>query len=407
MSIAPELTSISQALAAIGEAVRALPVTKMRLSDALGCTLAAEVKTDIDYPPFDKAMMDGFAVQSSCCQADSSRLRIVGEVAAGAVAGSVVGAGEALRINTGAPVPAGADAVIMIENVEISPDGREIVTQARPKPGDHIARRGVDIRAGEVVLTAGTSLGPAQIAAAAAAGAATVRVHRRPRMSILVTGDELVDMTTAPSAGQIRNSNGPCLLALAAASHCEVVDLGTVGDDKAELAARIQEGLRADVLCITGGMSMGQHDYVPGLLREAGVRLEVQKIAIKPGKPTAFGVGPAGQLVFGLPGNPVSCFVCFLIFVRPALAGLQGHPVEMPSTIPAELELPLKPAGPRAEFIPARLRQVEPGRWQVAATAWQGSGDPFGLARSNGLMVRAAHAPVSPSGSIIPVVPLD
>lgn len=401
------LARISDTLEIIGRYVRPLDTCVVPLDQALGLTLAGSIQCDIDYPPFDKAMMDGFAVRAMDCQSPGTSLHIAGEIPAGGQADREVASGQAVRINTGAPLPPGADAVVMIEHAEISPDGQSVVIRDSVRPGQHIARRGVDIRAGDVVLAAGTHIGPAQIAALAAAGAGQVEVCRRPRVAVLVTGDELVDISTQPGPGQIRNSNGPCLLALARQAGCEVVDLGVVGDDRPRLAERLREGLAADVLCITGGMSMGQHDYVPGVLAEVGVRLEVQKIAIKPGKPTAFGVGPAGQLIFGLPGNPVSCFVGFTVFVRAALAGLQGREVAPPPTIPAALECPLRPAGARAEYIPACLRPDEAGGWRVSPVRWQGSGDPFGLARANGLIVRAADAPGLEAGEIVGVVLIE
>lgn len=399
------LASIADVLAAIARYARPLAAIELPLPESRGLTLAEAVLSDLDSPPFDKAMMDGFAVRAEDCQQPPATLRVVGEVLAGALPQRPVGTGEAIRINTGAAMPAGADAVVMVERTELSADGRQVIVNEKLAPGRHVAARGVDIRAGEVILEAGTRVGAAPIAALAAGGATAVRVYRRPRLAVLVTGDELVDPAVQPVGAQIRNSNGPCLLALAREAGCEVVDLGVVGDDKEELSRRIRQGLSADVLCVTGGMSMGQRDYVPEALTEAGVRLEVQKISIKPGKPTAFGVGPAGQLVFGLPGNPVSCYVCFVVLVRAALAALQGREAGLPPTIPAVLEGGLRPAGSRAEYIPAHLEGDAHGHWRVRPARWQGSGDPFGLGRSNGLIVREAGAPAAQAGSLVRVVP--
>jgi molybdopterin molybdotransferase len=225
-------------------------------------------------------------------------------------------------------------------------------------------------------------------------------------MAVLVTGDELVPVEARPSGGQIRNSNGPCLRALAAEAGCEVIDLGVVGDDRSLLAARVGDGLQADVLCITGGMSMGQHDYVPEVLAGFGVRTEVQKIAIKPGKPALFGVGSRDQIVFGLPGNPVSCLVCFLIVVRAALSAMQGR-AAMPGMVAATVTAPLPATRGREEYLPARLEQTSRAAWSVTPVRWGGSGDPFGAAAANGLLVRDANAPAAEAGAMVPVVPLE
>ncbi len=398
------LTPISEALAAIERAVHRLPVTRLPLEQAAGLTLATGIVCDIDYPPFDKAMMDGFAVRAADCRGAGTTLRVTGELAAGQVAADELLTGDAVRINTGAPLPPGADAVVVIEHVELYDDGLRMSTPDTPSPGTHVARRGSDVRAGAIVLEAGTRLGPAQVAAAAAAGAAQVEVYRRPRMAVLVTGDELVPIGKRPTGAQIRNSNGPALAALARQAGCEVIDLGIAGDDRAQLADKVAAGLQADVLCISGGVSMGQHDYVPEVLEQAGVRFDVRKVAIRPGKPIIIGVGPAGQMVFGLPGNPVSSFVCFLVFVRAAVAGLQGRAVTMPPMLSVTLDAPLPAAGQRTEFLPAQLTAGTNGEWRASPTRWQGSGDLFGLARSNGLLVREVNAPAAEAGVKVPAI---
>ncbi len=401
------LTSISDALAAIGRRIRPLEVVPLPLDQADGLTLAESIATDIDSPPFDKAMMDGFAVRSADCTGATSTLQVVAEVAAGQSHSTMLQSGQAVRINTGAPMPPGADAVVIIERADLSAEGRQMTTSERPGPGMHVSPRGSDAAAGQVVLEAGTRLGAAQIAAAAAAGGAQVRVYRRPRAAILVTGDELVPASQKPAGAQIRNSNGPCLTALARKAGCEVVDLGVARDEPAILSGKIATGLRADLLCLSGGVSMGQHDHVPQILREAGVHIEVQKIAIRPGKPMLFGIGPAGQVVFGLPGNPASAFVCFVVFVRAALAAMQGRPVGWPPMLRARLLDPLKPTGGRAEWLPARAGVDEQGQWQVAPARWTGSGDVFGLGRSNALIYRDAASPGLQTGDVVRLTLVD
>lgn len=406
--MATSLLRVQTALERIGQAVRPLPECMLAPERAMGLTLAAAVRSDIDDPPFDRAAMDGFAVRAEDCRSGTASLLIRGEVAAGGLSARPVAAGETMRINTGAPMPPGADAVAMIEKSLISPDGTRVTIQDLPRPGQHVAPRGSSVRAGDGVLPSGTRVGPAQVSALAAAGAATISVYRRPRLAVLVSGAELVEASARPSGGQIRNSNGPCLRMLAAQAGCEVIDLGVAGDQQKELSARILSGLAvADVLCVTGGMSMGQHDFVPGALEAAGVRFAFQKVAIKPGKPVGFGVGPEGQLAFGLPGNPVSCFVCFWVFIRAALAGLQGRPVAAPPTVEASLSENMPRVGDRDEYRPALLMAQASGGWLVRMTAWQGSGDAFGLARANALVVRAAHAPEAPAGSVVSAIPLE
>lgn len=440
------LATVAEAFAIVVGHIRVLPTVRLPLSEAGGMTLGEPVVCDVDYPPFDRAMMDGFAVRAADCAEAPTTLRVRGEVAAGQAPRETVNPGEALRINTGAPMPPGADAVVVIEKVTLSDDGRQVTTPETPAPGHHVAPRGSAVRAGEVVLEPGAVLGPAQIASAAAAGAAEVTVHRRPRLAVLVTGDELIPIEERPVGGQIRNSNGPCIVALARESGCEVIDLGVVADDRGLLADRIAAGLDADILCITGGVSMGQHDYVPEMLAAAGVETRLRKVAIKPGKPTLFGRGPQGQAVFALAGNPVSCFVCFQIFVRPMIVGMQGRPPEPPVMLPATLETALPPARGREEYLPARLERAEvvatgaaassgappgppaqgvplleavahaeaatratwrPVEWRVSAVRWTGSGDPFGMGRANGLIVRPANAPAAEAGTTVAVIPLS
>ncbi len=401
------LATVSDALSVIARHAGALPSVRLPLAEAGGLTLAEPVVTDTDYPPFDRAIRDGFAVRSSDCAGGRTTLRIVGELLAGQVAEQALSPGEAVVINTGAPMPPGADAVVKVEHTERSADGEWMTTDQAPGPGQYVDARAGQVRAGEVVLEAGVRLGPAQVAAAAAAGAAEVVVHRRCRLAIVVTGDELIPVAERPVGGQIRNCNGLCLVGLAREAGCEVIDLGVAGDTKTLLAAKVAEALTADVACISGGVSMGDRDYVPAVLADAGVRFKVQKVAIKPGRPMVFGIGPAGQVVFGLPGNPVSCFVCFLMFVQAALAAMQGRAVSLPPDVRAVLTEPLPAAGERKEYVPGRLVRDEAGGWQAAPTPWQGSGDPFGLARANGLLVRERHAPAARVGCCLPVIPLD
>jgi molybdopterin molybdotransferase len=407
MPSSQNLLSIVEILDIIGRLARPLPTTRVPLEDARDLTLAEPVRADRDHPPFDRSLMDGFAIRTADGAGRLDTLTVIGELAAGQVPSQALAAGQAIRINTGAPIPPGADAVVMIEHTELSPNGRTVLVRQWPTSGENIVQRASNLRAGAVVLESGTRIAPAQIAAAAAAGAPKLSVYRRPRVAVLTTGNELVSAGQRPTGSQIRDCNGPCLRALAQQAGCDVTDLGIAGDDRGMLASKVAEGLAADVLCVSGGVSMGQHDYVPEILEAAGVQIAVRKAAIRPGKPMLFGMGPAGQLAFGLPGNPVSSFVCFLVFVRAALARLQGRPAGMPPTLIAKLETGLPASGARAEFLPASLATVEAGQWAVHPLRWGGSGDVFALALASGLILREPNAPPVSAGSMISVLPLQ
>ena len=410
MQPAAELVSVEEAQRIVAEAVSAggpLAPEQVALADAVGRTLAEPVHTDIDDPPFDRALMDGYAVRSGDFADGQATLTVVGSLGAGAVADRPVGVGQALQINTGAPVPPGADAVVRVERTELADDGATVRVTDQPVPGQSITPRATHLRTGEVVLEAGTRLGPPQIAAAAAAGAATVIVHRRPRVGVLVTGQELVAVDAEPGAGQIRNSNGYGLIALVQEAGCQPENLGVAADDRASLAERIEAGLACDVLCTTGGISMGQYDLVPDVLRDHDVRFGFRKVKVKPGKPTIFGVASNGGYVFALPGNPVSCFVGFWLYVAPLLRALQGGSAAPPAELAARLHGSLRSGGDRLAYIPASLWVADDGHLEAAPVAWHGSGDPFGLARANGLIVREPSGKSAESGTLIRVLPLS
>ncbi len=300
---------------AAGCGTEALPVAR-----AGGRVLAEEIRARISSPPFDKAAMDGYAVRSEDLAGLPAELEVVGEVPAGRFPQFIVGPGQAAGITTGSPVPAGADTVIMVEHTGGLDGGRVRVNRLS---GDNICAEGEDVRRGQTVLEAGAVLTPLRVGAAAAAGHPEVRVFRRPSGALLCTGSEVVEPGGEPARAQIFNANGPMLSALMDPLCRELAYLGIAGDKEGRLAALVQRGLEADVLVITGGVSVGPYDLVPRVLEEAGVRTVFHKVAIKPGKPTFFG-RTEGTLVFGMPGNPQSCFVLFKMLVEPALAALGG-----------------------------------------------------------------------------------
>ncbi|MCP4589880.1 MAG: molybdopterin molybdotransferase MoeA [bacterium] len=377
------------------------------LADALGRTLAKDVTCDLDYPPFDRAMMDGYAVRSADVSGTPVTLQVIGQGAAGAPAASKVEAGQAVQINTGAPMPPGADAVVPVEHTEPSADGAAVSILKSEPPGRHRALRASSVSAGDVVLRSGSRVGPGQIGVAASAGACRLWVFPPPVVAVLATGDEIVDVARVPQGAQIRNSNSYVLEALIAQAGGDPRNLGNAVDDPAELEAKIRAGLAADVLCITGGISMGEFDYVPQVLRKCGVRFLVHKMRIKPGRPTIFGVSDGGTLVFGLPGNPVSAFVAFVLTTAPALAALQGRVDDGLRPVEATLKGTLKPAGDRQAYAPARVSADDDARLIAEALIWKGSSDPFGLASANGMTVQSSGEPGANNGDTVRVLLTD
>ncbi|MDX6655697.1 MAG: molybdopterin molybdotransferase [Solirubrobacteraceae bacterium] len=320
------MLSIDEARAGVLAEARGLEAEDVAVSDALGRVLAEDVPAAQDVPGFANSAMDGFAVRSGGA---GRRLRIVGESRAGAPAAVAVGEGEAVRISTGAMLPAGADAVLQIELCEV--DGDAIVLGDDVAPDRNVRHPGEDMAAGARVLAAGKPLGPAELGVAVNAGRATVRCARRPRVAILATGDELVDPGAPLGPGQIHDSNAPMLRALATQAGARATTR-RLPDDRAATEAAIGEALDgADLVVLSGGVSVGPHDHVKPALAAQGVEEVFWRVALRPGRPTWFGVRRSDQtLVLGLPGNPVSAYVTFVLFARPALAALQGADPRLP-----------------------------------------------------------------------------
>jgi molybdopterin molybdotransferase len=331
--------------------------------EALGLMLAEDVVAAGDVPAFANSAMDGFAVRAG---PSNRRLRVVGESRAGTPFTGEVHDGEAVRISTGAALPAGADAVLQIELIEV--DGDEIVLGDAVAAGRNVRDAGSDQRAGTRVLAAGTRLGPAELGVAIGAGRINVHVTPRPRVAILTTGDELMEPGTPLQPGQIHDSNGPTLAALASRAGAEVVGRGHAVDDPEATRAVIAQALdEADVVILAGGVSVGPHDHVKGALTELGVRELLWRVALRPGKPTWLGERD-GKLVLGLPGNPVSAYVTFLLFARPALAALAGADPSVPRT-----SAPLAVALPRHPDRDEMVRVYRDADGRVAPTGPQDS----------------------------------
>lgn len=321
-----DLLPVDAARDAVLAAVRPLPEEDVPLDDALGRVLTRDVVAAGDVPPFANSAMDGFAVTAG---AAGRRLRIVGESRAGTPSPVGVADGEAVRISTGAVLPAGADAVIMVERTTAHDDGT-VTVDDEAATGRNVRGAGDDLRAGTVAVPAGTVLGPAALGVAATAGAAVVRCARRPRVALLATGDELVPIGEPLPPGAIHDSNAVALAAYVTRAGGEVVARLRAGDDAAATREAVARALDvADVLISTGGVSVGEHDHVKAALVDVGVQERFWRVALRPGKPTWFGTR-GDQLVFGLPGNPVSALVTFLLFARPALLRLQGAPAIVP-----------------------------------------------------------------------------
>jgi molybdopterin molybdotransferase len=361
-----ELLSLEEAQRRILERVVRLPGEQVALQDAAGRVTAADVESCVDLPPFDSSAMDGFALRAA---ETPGRLPVVERIAAGRPASRALAAGEAMAIATGAAVPEGADAVIPIEYVVDR--GNEIEIAEQVEPGADIRPRGGDVRAGEVVVSGGMRLGPAQLGALAAAGVADIPTTARPRAAVLSTGTELRPPGTELEPGQIYEANGVLLAAQLATAGAEVERLEPVADDEAAHRAALQAGLEADVLVSSGGVSVGPHDLVRSVGGELGVEEVLWGVAVKPGKPLSFGVR-GRTLVFGLPGNPVSCLVCFELFVRPAVLALQGLAEPLPRFEPGRLAKSVRPNQARTELVRARSRIVD-GEVELEAVSGQES----------------------------------
>lgn len=378
------MLEVAEALTVVLQQAKPRTPEVATLSSALSRVLAEDVIADRDSPPFDKSLRDGYAVRS----ADTTELRIIEEIPAGTIPKKPVGVGECARLFTGAPIPDGADAVVMQEDT-VPLDGDRVRITDRVKPGQWIFRRGTEMQAGDVVLPAGIVLSAAAIGVLAGVGAIRPRVFPGPRVCVLATGDELVGADQQPGPGQIRNSNGPMLAAQATGLGAMVSDLGIGRDSAEELRAKIAQGLDAsDVLILAGGVSVGKFDLVPETLQELGVARHFHQVRMKPGKPLYFGTR-GGTIVFGLPGNPVSAFVCFELFVRPALQAIAGHADPGPRIVSLPLAESIAETNDRPTYRPARLELGDAG-WRVRALPWAGAPDLRGLQPADALLVLPA-----------------
>ena len=368
-----ELLDIEVARGAVLERVGVLPSERVALHDALGRVLAEEVASAEAIPPFDNSAMDGFAVRAEDTRGAAAdtpvTLRVIDESRAGVPSSSPAGPGEAIAISTGAAMPPGCDAVVRVEDTE--PRDGAIAVSAPIDPGHDVRHAGDDIRAGEVVLSQGAIAGPSELGVLASVGRPSVACARRPRVAVLTTGDELVGPNEALRPGQIRDANAHSVPALARATGAIVGQVAHVGDDAEATREAIGGLLDADVAVVCGGVSVGEHDHVRPAFAALGIGEVFWGLALRPGRPTWFGTAADGTLVFGLPGNPVSVVVTFILLVRPALLALAGaSPDRHRSTATLDARYPKRPG--RAHFVRVRLETRDDG-WHARPTKEQAS----------------------------------
>ncbi|MDF2599061.1 MAG: molybdenum cofactor synthesis domain protein [Methylobacterium brachiatum] len=400
----PVAEALARVLASVSDPVEAETVP---LAQAAGRTLAADVAASRTQPPFPASAMDGYAVRFADASAVGASLKLIGTSAAGHGYSGRIGRGEAVRIFTGAPVPDGADAILIQEDAQV--EGETVRVVEPVEQNRFIRRAGLDFTAGETLLVAGMTLDARRLALAAAAGHPRLSVRRRPRVAILATGDELVEPGAEPAWDQIVASNSLALAALASDAGAEIIDLGIAADDHGALedAFRRAREARADLLITLGGASVGDHDLVQAALAKEGLELGFWRVALRPGKPLMHG-RLGDMLVIGLPGNPVSSIVCGLLFVVPAIRALQGDPqAGADRSEPATLGRDLPANDGRADYMRASLA-IEPGRLPVASPEQRQDSSMLAvLGRAEALLIRAPHEPAAKAGDPCRIIRLD
>ena len=395
---------VADAIQIVLEQTASQPVESVALRDTLGRILAEDIVADTDLPPFDRAQMDGYAVRAADVANAPARLRIAGESAAGSGWHHEMKAGEAVRIMTGAPVPAGADAVQQVELTREVDGVVEILKSV--EAGRSIVRRAGEIKAGEIVLRSGEDISAAMIATLASFGYAQLKVGKLPRVAVMATGSELVDVDQRPGRDQIRDSNNYTIAAYARLAGATVECLPLAGDDTVELKKQITEATQtSDMFITSGGVSMGVYDFTKAALKELGAEIFFEKVALRPGKPTVFArLGNA--LVFGLPGNPVSVAVTFNLFARTALRAMQGANEPALAEETAVLARDLKGSIERESYLPAVLRTNEQGSLLAEPLKWGGSSDFVAFARATALINVPAGVKSIEAGERVRVVKL-
>ena len=379
-------------------------VETLSLDGVRGRILAEDVHADRDYPPFHRSTRDGYAVRAADVTNVPAHLNRLGELRAGEHFSRAVGVGECVQIMTGAPLPEGADAVVMVEHARTTGEGRvEILRSVGPR--ENVVLRGSEAARGSAVLRRGRRLGPGEMGLLASMGRARVGVFARPAVAILTTGDEVMPIEQQPEWFQIRNSNATSLAAQVESAGGIPRQLGIARDEKLSLRRLIEEGLKSDLLLVSGGVSAGKHDYVEEVLAELGAEFYFQGVAIRPGKPLVFGRA-LERFFFGLPGNPVSTYITFELFVRPAIAMLQGAAFDSPVFLRARLARPLRQKLGLTAFMPAHV-ETQGGDPLVSLVGWRGSGDLVGVAGANCFLLIHPDQTELAAGDWVDVMPKE
>jgi len=396
LSFQQALSTVREKLSAAGAAVEVVSLDGVR-----GRVLATDVVADRDYPPFHRSTRDGYAVRSGDLTKLPATLECGGEVRAGEHFAGKVAPGQCVAIMTGAPLPAGADSVLMLEYTRR--EGNRVEASRAVEVFENVVRQGSEAAAGGRVLPRGRRLGPSEMGLLATVGRAQVEIFREPRVAIIPTGDEIVPLDRQPERFQIRNSNAVTLTAQVAEAGGIPWRLGIAPDRAEPLRKLIEEGLSADLLLLSGGVSMGKYDLVEQVLADLGAEVFFQGVAIRPGKPLVFG-RVRERFFFGLPGNPVSTFVTFELFVRPAIALLGGAEFEYPVFLRARLGKPFRQRLGLTAFMPARV-EVQNGEPEVNLVGYQGSGDMVGVAAANCFLVVHPEQTDLAAGDWVDVLP--
>ena len=401
------MISVAEAIQIVRQQTRPLPAERVKLETALNRVLAEDVVADSDLPPFDRSQMDGYAVRAEDTAAAPVRLRIAGESAAGRGWHHELKEGEAVRIMTGAPVPAGADSVQQVELAHELKDGTVVELLESVDAGRSIVKRASEIKAGETVLQGGVVINAAMMAVLAAFGYAEVAVGQRPRVGVLATGTELVAVHEKPGQDQIRDSNNYSIAAYAQLTGAAIESLPLARDETSVLKKQIATAAKqCNVIVTSGGVSMGVYDVTKAALKELDAEIFFERIALRPGKPTVFARLPNGTLVFGLPGNPVSVAVTFNLFARTALLALQGVTEPAPKYETALLARSVKGNVERESYLPAQLTTNDDGELIAFPLKWGGSSDFVAFALTTALVVVPAGTRTVEPNSLVRVLRL-
>lgn len=401
-----KMLSFEQALSEVETRLTAAGITPaiemVPLGQAWGRVLAEAVNADRDYPPFNRSTRDGFAVRSSDVEHANAMLAVDGEVRAGEHFGGEIAPGHCVAIMTGAPLPSGTDAVVMLEHARTL--GEKVEIERPVACFENVVHKGSEAEAGQLVVAKGRRLRAGEIGLLASVGKRNLAVYVRPRVAIIPTGDEVVPIDRRPEWYQVRNSNSAMLAAVVTAAGANPWEIGIGPDNKDALRSLIEKALEADLLLLSGGVSMGKYDFVEDVLADLGGEFYFRSVAIRPGKPLVFG-RVRDRFFFGLPGNPVSGFVTCNLFARPAIGVLMGVAFERPSFLRARLAKSVHHKTGLTTFMPARIetRNAEP---VVSLVGWQGSGDLVGVAEANGFLVVHPEQPPPAAGDWVDVMPM-